>query len=218
MSKAPYKISAFDLDHTLIKTNTSALFYYYLIRKKVFHPLAVFRSVFYSFRHYFFDLSLKDVHEKVFEKFLKGMSLEFLNEHVQGFLKEDFFKHIYYPAFHELRRAQYEGHHTVILSASPSFLVGAISEYFGVFHWRSSDYRIDEKGELAAIDHVLLGDEKAEYIEKLARELDTNIEHVTAYSDSIVDLPFLLKAGKGIAVNPGRSMKRMCEKHQFEII
>ena len=92
MSKAPYKISAFDLDHTLIKTNTSALFYYYLIRKKVFHPLAVFRSVFYSFRHYFFDLSLKDVHEKVFEKFLKGMSLEFLNEHVQGFLKEDFFK------------------------------------------------------------------------------------------------------------------------------
>lgn len=218
MEKSAHKISAFDLDHTLIKTNTSALFYYYMIRKKVFHPVAVFRSVLYSFRHYFFDLSLKDVHEKVFDKFLKGMDLAFLNEHVQGFLQEDFFKHIYYPAFEKLRQAQYEGHHTVILSASPSFLVGAIAEYFGVFHWSSSEYRIDNDGKLAAIDSVLLGDEKAQHLERLVEKLGTDLSHVTAYSDSLVDLPFLLKAGRGVAVNPGRGMRQMSRKHNFQVI
>ncbi len=218
MARAPYKVSAFDLDHTLIKTNTSALFFYYMIRKKVFHPSTVFRSLFYSFRHYFFDLSLKEVHLKVFEKFLKGMSLSFLNEHVEAFLKEDFFKHIYYPAFSKLRQAQYEGHHTVILSASPSFLVGAIAQYFGVFHWSSSEYRVDGEGNLIAIDSVLLGEEKADHLDRLVAELDTHIDHVTAYSDSIVDLPFLLKAGKGVVVNPGRNMKLISKKHDFEII
>ncbi|PCI75983.1 hypothetical protein COB21_04960 [Candidatus Aerophobetes bacterium] len=218
MSESLCRVSAFDLDHTLIKKNTSALFYYYMIKKGVFHPTAVVRSLAYSFRHRFFNLGIKQVHEQVFEKFLKGMSLAFLNEHVQAFLKEDFFKYIYYPAFKELRQAQYGGHYTVILSASPSFLVGAIAEYFGVFHWSSSEYRLDEEGRLSCIDSVLLGDEKADYIHKLVKKLNTDVSLVTAYSDSIVDLPFLLSAGKGVVVNPKKTMRQMSQKYKFEVI
>lgn len=218
MIEGRQRVGAFDLDHTLIKRNTSALFYYYLIKKGVFHPAAVLRSFVYSFRHHFFNLGIKQVHERVFNKFLKGMSLSFLDEHVQGFLKEDFFKHIYYPAFKELRQAQYAGHHTVILSASPSFLVGAIAEYFGVFHWSSSEYRLDKEGRLSQIDSVLLGDEKAQYLKELVKELGTDLSLVTAYSDSIVDLPFLLTAGKGVVVNPRKTMRQLSKKYQFDVI
>jgi len=206
------KISAFDLDHTLVGSNSGLLFYRHLINRGFFHSSSIVRSLVYSIRHYFFDLSLPELHKKVFERFLKGSLFSLVQEEVSQFLKKDFYRHLYPPTLARLRLAQHQGDHTVILSNGPSFLVGPIAEYLGVSEWNSSRYSVDGKGEFNAIESILLGEGKASYIQKLTENLKIDLRKVTVYSDSILDLPLLSIAGKAVVVNPNFKMKKILSK------
>ncbi len=212
------QISAFDLDHTLVGKNSSLLFYRYLIERGIYRHISILRTFVYSMRHYFFDLSLKELHEKVFERFLKGTPLALVQEEVKRFLNKDFYRFLYYPTFSRLRLAQHEGHHTVILSNGPSFLVGPIADYLGVSEWGSSMYSVDKEGKFNRIDSILLGEGKASYIRQLTQKFKTDLQEVTVYSDSIEDLPFLSIGGKAVVVNPDSKMKKISQEKLWEVI
>lgn len=212
------QISAFDLDHTLIGTNSSMLFFRYLIKRGIYSPISVIRSLTYSVRHYLLDLSLSELHEKVFERFLKGTSISMVQKQVTQFLENDFYRFLYYPSFARLRMAQHAGHHTVILSNGPSFLVGPIAEYLGVNEWGSSHYNVDQEGKFQSIHSILLGEGKASYLKGLVKKFKTDLQKVTAYSDSALDLPFLSVAGKAVVVNPDAKMRKISRAKLWEII
>ena len=211
-------VSAFDLDHTLVQANTGLLFYKYLIKRGILHRFSLLKAFFYTMQHYTFGVGLQELHEKVFRRFLKGRSLQFVEQEVAEFLKKDFFEFLYQPALARLRRAQHEGHYTVILSNSPSFIVGPIAAYLGVSSWSSSRYQVDKNGKLSGVDTILLGDGKAEYLRKLGQKFKITKEKITAYSDSILDLPFLAAAGKAIVVNPDTKMEKIAEENLWEVI
>lgn len=211
-------ISAFDLDHTLVSTNSSVLFYRYLISKGFFRSISLIQTLLYSLRHTFFNLGLKELHEKVFKRFLKGAPLGLVQEEVGQFLKKDFYRFLYPPAFARLRRAQHEGHHTVILSNAPGFIVGPIADYLEVNEWHSSHYRTDEEGMFESVESVLLGEGKALKIQELIDSLSTTIEKVIAYSDSDLDLPFLNAAGTPVAVNPNAKLLKVSKQKAWEIL
>ncbi len=212
------QISAFDLDHTLVSSNSSLLFYRYLITKGFYRPLSILRTLFYSIRHHYFNLSLTDLHILAFDEFLKGAPLKLVQEEVTQFLKKDFYRFLYYPTFSRLRRAQHAGHHTVILSNGPSFIVGPIAEYLEVNEWRSSHYGVDEEGNFDKVESILLGQDKANYIKKLIEKLKTKAQEVTAYSDSDLDLPFLEAAGTPVAVRPNSKLRKISEQNAWEIL
>ncbi len=158
------------------------------------------------------------LHEKVFERFLKGAPLELVQEEVAQFLKRDFYRFLYYPTFERLRRAQHQGHHTVILSSGPSFIVGPIAEYLEVNEWYSSQYAVNKEGNFESIESILLGDGKATCVEKLTKKFQIPSGEVTAYSDSDLDLPFLQAAGTSIAVNPNQKLLKVSRENSWEII
>jgi HAD superfamily hydrolase (TIGR01490 family) len=212
------QISAFDLDHTLVRSNSSLLFYRHLISKGFYRQISLIRIALYSLRHHFMNLSLTALHEKIFERFLKGASFSLVQEEVMQFLKKDFYRFLYYPTFEQLRHAQHRGDHTVILSTAPSFIVGPIAEYLEISEWRSSHYTVNERGHFESIESILLGEGKAECIDQITKSLKIAREHVTAYSDSDLDLPFLHSAGTPIAVNPNSKLLKVSKKNSWEII
>ncbi|MCB1066782.1 HAD family hydrolase [Simkania negevensis] len=211
-------VSAFDLDHTLVHSNCSLLFYRHLIKKGIFHPLSFLRALIYKSQYELCGMPLQDLHKKVFRRFLQGQPLKRIEDEVQNFLEADFYRYLYMPAYSRLRRAQHEGHHTVIISNSPSFLVRPIANYLEVTEWYSSEYLTDEKGTLKEVGSILLGDGKANYLQKIIRKLKTKREKVTAYSDSMIDLPFLYAAGRAIVVNPSGKMRKISEEKHWEVI
>ena len=158
------------------------------------------------------------LHEKVFERFLKGAPLELVEEEVSQFLKNDFFRFLYYPTFERLRRAQHEGHHTVILSNGPSFIVGPIAKYLEVNEWYSSHYAVNNDGNFEGIESILLGEGKAHCINNLTKKFQITPDLVTAYSDSDLDLPFLESAGIPVAVNPNQKLLKVSRQNSWEII
>jgi len=212
------QISAFDLDHTLVFSNSGMLFYRSLISRGYFSSFSILKAFSYAMRHSFCGLSLSALHGKVFNQLLKGEDLKFFEEEVAHFLATNFHEFLYSPALTRLRRAQHEGHYTVILSAGPSFLVGPIANYLGVNEWYASKYKVDAKGIFESIQSLVSGEEKAVYIKELIKKLKTVEERVTAYSDSHLDLPFLKSAGTPIAVNPNRKLLKISKAFSWEIL
>jgi HAD superfamily hydrolase (TIGR01490 family) len=211
-------ISAFDLDRTLIQTNSSFSFCKYLIRKCILPISSLFSALFYEIQHRFFDLSLTDLHYHLFKKILQGRSLDSLAVHVKPFLKESLSQFFYPPALSRLKEAKAQGHYTVLLSSSPSFIVGPIAEFLKVDEWKASVYGVDKEGKLSQIISLIQGEEKGQYLSQLSHQLGIEKEAIAAYSDSFLDLPFLLSAGVAIAVNPDRKLRRFSSENQWQII
>jgi HAD superfamily phosphoserine phosphatase-like hydrolase len=122
------------------------------------------------------------------------------------------------PAVACLRLAQHLGHYTVILSNSPSFLVSAVAKFLGVNDWRATEYATDNQLRLTGISTVMQGEEKASFVKQLSKKFGIDRNDVTAYSDSILDLPFLLSAGKPIAVNPDKKLRRLSIEKNWNVI
>ncbi len=200
------------MDKTLLKKNSSVVFCKYLYKKKVISLSAVCSAIVYYIRHRYFGLSLEDLHRKAFRRILFGLSLNFLQEQITLFLEEHLEHLLFTPAVESLRLAQRENHYTVILSSSPTFLVSPIAKWFGVDESRASQYQVDKDGRLCQIAIILQGEEKARLVEAFRLQLAISKEAVTAYSDSYLDIPFLLSAGSKVVVNPDRRLKKLSKK------
>lgn len=211
-------LSVFDLDHTLITSNCSFDFTRYLISQKELSPLILLYSAYYYSRYALFHFSPAKLHERVFARFLKGLSLERLKRHVEPFLNRNLRSILYAPVFRRLRLAQHLGHYTLLLSSSPSFLVEKIASFLSVSHWEATHYAVDKDQKLCHISSIMQGEEKAAYVRRVARDLGVQAAEITAYSDSTWDLPLLLEAGTVIAVQPDRKLLTVAKEHKWEIL
>lgn len=89
-----------------------------------------------------------------------------------------------------------------------------MAEFFGVDAWKASEYEVDEKRCFSHIGSVFQGRDKARFI----KELSIGQENIVAYSDSHLDLPFLLSAGCAVLVNPDRKLLRFSKHRNWSII
>lgn len=211
-------LSVFDLDSTLVRNNSSYQFCHYLVQQKILPRTALLYSGWSYFRHHALSLSLFDLHLSIFERYLSGLSLPMLEMHVERFLAKYLGDNLYIPAIDRLKLSQHLGHHTLLLSNSPSFLVEAIAKQLDFHEWRATEYAVDNDGKLCHIASLMRGEEKASVAMQVANRLKLEKEKITAYSDSILDLPLLLTVGQPIAVNPDRKLARYSKEHQWQII
>ncbi|NGX26235.1 MAG: putative hydrolase [Chlamydiae bacterium] len=212
------EISAFDLDRTLIQGNSSARFCRYLYRQGVLPFSTVVQSILYSLRHRFLGMTLADLHHNAFNKLLRGKPLEMLEKYVDKFVPEYMEKALYMPAVLRLRRAQQQGHYTMILSNSPSFLVKRFAKILGVNAYHATEYAIDENHCFQKIKKILDGKDKAKIIRNMAKKMGIFFEKITTHSDSKDDLEFLKEAGNPIAVNPDKKLRAISVKNEWRII
>jgi HAD superfamily hydrolase (TIGR01490 family) len=210
----PSHLAIFDLDFTLIKANSTFLFCQRLYHLGILSSFS-WNSILMSYACYrmrFLSLS------RLFDAVLKKMVIKKNGELFKTIL-EDLLTHLsslfYFPAFSRLRAAQHLGHYTVILSASPHFIVEKIAKFLQVDECRGSFY--DEKN--FEINKSLMdGEQKKNYVLSLRQRFNLEKEQISAYSDSYVDLPLLLASGYPVAVNPDTKLKRFFTKKQWEIL
>jgi HAD superfamily phosphoserine phosphatase-like hydrolase len=178
----------------------------------------LFYAGFYYLLHTYCQMGLAELHRRVFDGLLAGRSLDSIERHVSAFIEEDLCRYFYAPAVDALRRAQHLGHHTLIVSNSPSFLVGPIAELFQVDEWRSTQYAIDPVRRLSGIAALMQGKDKAQCVREIALKLGVGKEEITAYSDSYLDLPLFQEAGTSVAVNPDRRLREVSKERNWRIL
>ena len=211
-------LSVFDLDHTLLKKNSSVEFCKYLYKKKKLSFFSVLHSFLYYIRHVYLTLSLEDLHRKIFKKLLCGMRLADLEQDAVLFGETYLEKLLYMPAVERLKQAQSLGHFTMILSSSPDFLVKVLAERFQVDEWKASEYQVDEALCLSHVSSILQGEGKALLVQKTAQRLSILKKDITAYSDSHLDLPFLMASGVPVLVTPNKRLKKLSKGFGWKTI
>lgn len=212
------RLHVFDLDHTLITANSTLLFSRILLRQKILSLPAFIVAAFYYFRHRYFGLSLSDLHHHLFGPILKGLHRDCLAAPIDQLIREQVAGRLNAPAVSALRFAQQMGDMTAIFSSSPDFLVEAVARLLHVDTWRATTYRMNGDHTFAAIATILDGETKAVDLRSLRTALHLKKEDVTVYSDSLLDLPFLLEAGVPVAVSPDPQLKKFALEHHWSII
>lgn len=218
LSKVPTHASFFDLDKTLLKGNSSSLFFRYLIKRKILPRRAFIYFPFYAIKFHFFNMSLHELHEKVFNRLLRGRSFDEIRQILCEFILHKLPEFWNDKVVDLLKRAQELGHYTVILSNAPSFLVEPIARLLKVDDFRATEYEVDEKGFFKRIRSILDGHQKAHFVKKLARKYKIAKSKLTAYSDSILDLPMLIEVDHPIVVNPDAKLEALSQENKWEII
>src|SRR5437868_2893247 len=102
-AKPSSRLIVFDLDHTLISVASSYLYMKSLYQRGLVSMTTVMKALWIKWKFFFSSMSLEELHYQVFNKMLKGFSIESLEAHVEEFLKQLLPKAIYEPAFKELR-------------------------------------------------------------------------------------------------------------------
>jgi HAD superfamily hydrolase (TIGR01490 family) len=212
------QISCFDLDHTLLQGNSSFQFGVHLYRQGLL-PFATMLYLAGAYGLYQSGLlSLSRMQQQIFTRFFQGLSRSLMTSQASSLLDQVFAHSCYSPAVQALNSAKREGHYTLILSSGPDFLVEEYAKRFGVDGWRASQYTTDAHGHFSTIDQLFLADQKAQWVQQLISELGIEKEAVAAYSDSILDLPFLLSAGHPVAVRPDSALYRLSQQNNWLVI
>lgn len=161
---------------------------------------------------------MTELHQRIFARLFKGHSRKVLELQAAGFLQSELPTLLYPAAIQRLKEAQERGDFILILSSSPDFLVEPIAKELGVTAWSSTIYEQDEEGNLSSISSVMDGEDKANYVEKVAVQLGVPLDKIRAYSDSHLDLPLLRMVGKPVGVSPNTALKKICLAEGWEVI
>lgn len=208
----------FDLDHTLLQVNSSFRFGIYLYRER----LLPFTTMIYLLACYGFHklglLTTEQLHTQASQKFFYGRSLSQLKSYVHTFLDRELEGMKSGKVLSVLHSVQTEGHFTAILSNSPAFLVEEVARRMGVDTWAGTDYEVGEGDSLGKPLEQMIGVAKARFVRELQVGREVDQEDVFAYTDSILDLPFLEAVGNPVAVNPDAKLRKLCGVRGWRVL
>jgi phosphoserine phosphatase len=171
-----------------------------------------------NLRHSLGLLSIVKLHESAFKRLFQGRSLPLIKQWTEEFLSAYFEILLYPPAIEKLKLAQRAGHMTAILSSGPDFLVEPIAKRLNATFWAATQYAVDKDQKFCHIERLMLGGDKASILNGLGDSYGVPKEGIHAYSDSHLDLPFLMAAGTAYGVNPNRKLRLICRKNGWPII
>lgn len=209
-------LAAFDLDGTLLSSNSSFAFCQYLVEKRELKKWQMGYCALYYFFHLYFRLSLPKLHQCVFKRLFRGKSVSHLQKVTWKFIEEKISSLWFMPALEVLHELKRQGAYIIVLSNSPDFLVKAIVAHIGIEEAIGTEYKIDHEGILSSVGEILDGEEKSRILQRVA--FINKIDKTYAFSDSIHDLPFLEAASIPIVVNPKSDLKCIAEKKGWKIL
>lgn len=192
------KIYFFDLDHTLIKVNSSAAFGKFLFQKNQL-PLskALLLGLFYRL-HRWGLVSLHKLHSLSFRYLFKGIEKHFFSGFLQEQLQSEFDRFRSSRMSKVFEEARLSGE-LYILSSSPDFIVEAYAQLFGADGFYATEYCTDEKGVFSHVGVVVNGEKKWAFAKK---KIQGRMSY--AYSDDAIDAPLLDGVTSGCLIEPER--------------
>ncbi|MGI6144842.1 MAG: HAD-IB family hydrolase [Clostridia bacterium] len=218
------KLAIFDFDGTLFtkdtlpyiskvwKAQTANTFRYYLIYLQIAPALILYKLKLISRR------TMKVWAVSKFHKIFTNMSEEEIHKLFYGvylLIKPDFNPQI----IKEIKAAQSQGYHTVLLSGCYTELLKIIAHYLKIDTVLGMDLPIkDGKFDSTVPIPFIDGNAKQKLLEKTFGKENINWQISRSYADSINDLPVLMPVGQPIVVNPEPQLLKFARANHWQII
>jgi HAD superfamily hydrolase (TIGR01490 family) len=210
-------LAIFDIDGTLVSgPSTEKRFFLFLLRSGRIGPRQVLGFAWFLLRwspHFGRHVFKKN---KAYLAWLREDDVRALAKSWAGAaLREAWFN----PCVERLRAHSQAGDAVVLMSGTPQFVADAIGEALGVRDVLGSECLVADGRFLARPpSRHPFREEKASLMERIARERGIARADITAYGDSIYDLPLLEAVGTAVAVRPDEELAALAEACGWEVI
>lgn len=221
MKQGPPAAAFFDVDGTLVRGNI--VLYYARMRtagmsswRKWLWALAYLPRAAYYF---LLDLRSRRRFNEVFYRSYSRFSVTQLKELADWHFEEFMRPSVYADARRCIRRHQKQGHAVVLVTGSVTALLRPLAEWLEADETYAAE--LEEKdghysGRLSL--GPITDGAKVEALHEFARRNALKLEDCYAYADSMDDIPMLDQVGHAAVVNPGKRLKAVAEKRQWEIL
>lgn len=210
------KLALFDLDHTLLNTDSDHSWGEFLVNEGLVDPI-----------HH------RQMNDQFYEDYKKGQLdpiaynefvFQFLTQHTQNELSDlhtQFMQKVIRPqmrpkGFDAIQKHQDLGHEIVGITATSDFITAPIFRAFGITQIIATNAEMKDgiyTGKVAGIPCYQRGK-----LARLDQWLDgRHVEESWAYSDSINDRFLLEYADHAIAVNPDQRLQQLAQEKAWEI-
>ena len=217
---SPVTVAIFDLDYTLIDTDSDHAWGEFLVHKKVVDPVAFQKANDYFYEQYkqgelnldeYLDFALKPLADNDIET-LHALRDEFVSGTVRKLIK---------PGVKSLlEKHRNQGHTLLVITATNRFVIDPIVEEIGIPQSLAIELEITNgryTGKTIGVPTFREGK-----VTRLKHWLEDNPEHTMEdawfYSDSRNDLPLLEKVGHPVAVDPDDYLSKVAQERSWPII
>jgi HAD superfamily hydrolase (TIGR01490 family) len=208
----------FDLDGTLLSANSGSLWMAREWRHGRISPLQAVQGVFYLAAYRLGVVDMEKVTIKALET-VKGEQESLLRQWTRQWFEQEVIPHVAPRAPETVRRHRDEGHRLVLLTSSSVYESEAATEHFGLHDFLCMRYEVrDGRFTGDVVRPICFGAGKVHHAEKLAARHGISLEESYFYTDSITDLPMLLRVGHPRAVNPDYRLRRRARREGWPIL
>lgn len=210
-------LAIFDVDGTLTRfASSERLFARYLIRHGYLGPRSILRYAGFLLRN------AARFRGRVWKKnkaYLVGLPRDRLEELAASFVTSQVLPGLAGPALQRLRQHLHAGDAVALLSGTPDFIATRLAGELGVVLVEATAlaYRNGRVAAGAPLSHPL-GEDKVRCVRRLASAAGTSLEQVVVYANSHDDIPMMRVAGRAVAVNPDRALRRIADSEGWEIL
>ena len=212
-------LAIFDLDHTLLPIDSDKAWNQFLIDTGAVDG-EHYRKNNERFYQNYLDANL-DI--RAYQRFacevLQNYPIEQVTQWRDQYVREIIFPRIQPKALEYIRAYKISGFHTLIISATNTFIIEPIASLHGVDSYLGCEFEIingQYTGELVGVPTYKEG--KVDALSNWLASKGEKASTIHFYSDSINDRPLLEKADQAFVVNPDQSLAKLANDQGWPVI
>jgi HAD superfamily hydrolase (TIGR01490 family) len=212
------RAALFDMDRTLLKKDTAALYTQYRRDLGEAGIKDMLRVGWWMMQYTMGVIDAPRVALKALEHF-RGREERWLVESCQGWFKEYVLEHVQPKGREAVARHRAQGDVVAIVTGATPYAANPLAAELGIETVVCTTLEVDGDGRFTGrpIEPLCYGAGKVELARRAGERLGFRVEEATFYSDSITDVPLLEVVKTPIVVNPDRRLRRVAQKRGWPI-
>lgn len=212
------RAALFDMDRTLLKKDTAALYTRYRRDRGEVGVRDVLQVGWWMFQYTMGVIDAPRVAVKALESF-RGREERWLIESCEGWFKEYVLEHVQMKGRQAVDRHRAQGDVVAIVTGATPYAANPLAKELGIETVVCTTLEVDENGRFTGrpIEPLCYGAGKLELAKRAGDRLGFRVEEATFYSDSITDVPLLEAVKTPIVVNPDRRLRRVAARRGWPV-
>ena len=211
------RAALFDLDKTLVRVNTAALYVRWQVRNGEARRRD-FAKTLYWLGQYTLGVIDAETIVRQAARAMRGRAVDEFESKLRAWVDDEVMQHVSLSARREVERRRAAGDLCAVLTSSTTYSAVPLAEKLGI-----EDVLANQLEEHAGIftgeivNPLCYGAGKVAVAEQWARERDVDLANSVFFTDSISDRPMLERVGEPVAINPDPRLRLLAWRRGWRV-
>ena len=216
-SSQPVKRAAFfDMDHTVLRIDSSLSWMRFLQRRGELSQLYALRALWWSIQYKLALLDLDTLADRLVAELRGDAEVDMITK-TEQWHRLDVACNVSDAAVKTIGRHRECGDVVVLLTGSSQYAARSVAQMLDIEHVLSTELEVRDGHFTGKVAQRCFGGHKVRVAQQWASAHGVNLDDAVFYSDSYNDLPMLSRVGRPVAVNPDVRLRRHAMTNNWSI-